>query len=676
MTENEQLVVSLNHLQMIISRERLLREEAELCSKECETRIIHIENLIQTEKKLQSNLVNRIRMLEHSLASVRKSKCRKSSNQNNLNRDETGEEGEAENEKKTIPDPIIWKNEKVDGKNSSLRIIQDYLRKVKCPSGLVEMKLRVLNEQKLSKSVNDSMSTTEIEGDLPERKIMEKISLKKMNEMEIDEIMNENESILTSPKNNEEYVVKLDTKTDVKEMEEEIELEEDEEEIEQNADDETFDSKLNHQLKKKMKKLNETSLKKRKKKKRIKLSKSSPPSSSSSSSSSSSNDDNFETNEIPYDDQEIGKLPAPTSIAIPRNEEVRKAWKMKFVLRQHSDSVRSISFHRSEPLLISGSDDGTIRLWELIEKEKGECTELHEAVRCYRNDCSDVLSTRFLQDPNLFVSSGLQGNINFHQLYMNNDGDDDLNKLFNSSSSNVQSINVNDYPIFKLITNERHPFFVSLSANRSLHFWKSISLNELNQFDSNLMDNVQLSQFNYDSMEENGQIVDGCFANGNSSDFLTVFQNHADLLDCETMKIKNELKLLSGSTTGQIDGSSVFSCGIFDDSNPNCCMIGCTNGMIYYFDIRTPNNYTMLCNFYNNLSTIIYNEKLKYYIAADNSCQLNIWSMNGHNVVSRLGIKSHSPILHRGINALDVDHLTGNFSSAGADGLVKIYQEI
>lgn len=41
----------------------------------------------------------------------------------------------------------------------------------------------------------------------------------------------------------------------------------------------------------------------------------------------------------------------------------KKFWNIKYTLRGHFDSVRNISFYKNESAIISGSDDGTIKVW-------------------------------------------------------------------------------------------------------------------------------------------------------------------------------------------------------------------------------------------------------------------------------------------------------------------------
>jgi striatin 1/3/4 len=43
----------------------------------------------------------------------------------------------------------------------------------------------------------------------------------------------------------------------------------------------------------------------------------------------------------------------------------RKMWRQRFTLKSHLDTVRSISWHRTELMFISGSEDGTVKLWDL-----------------------------------------------------------------------------------------------------------------------------------------------------------------------------------------------------------------------------------------------------------------------------------------------------------------------
>lgn len=43
-------------------------------------------------------------------------------------------------------------------------------------------------------------------------------------------------------------------------------------------------------------------------------------------------------------------------------------WGIRYSLRSHYDAVRAMQFHPVEPLLITASEDGTAKLWNLNAK--------------------------------------------------------------------------------------------------------------------------------------------------------------------------------------------------------------------------------------------------------------------------------------------------------------------
>ncbi len=46
-------------------------------------------------------------------------------------------------------------------------------------------------------------------------------------------------------------------------------------------------------------------------------------------------------------------------------ESFRKTWNPKYTLRSHFDGVRTLAFHPVETVLITGSEDHTLKLWNL-----------------------------------------------------------------------------------------------------------------------------------------------------------------------------------------------------------------------------------------------------------------------------------------------------------------------
>uniref|UniRef100_A0AAR2ILF9 Striatin n=1 Tax=Pygocentrus nattereri TaxID=42514 RepID=A0AAR2ILF9_PYGNA len=59
-------------------------------------------------------------------------------------------------------------------------------------------------------------------------------------------------------------------------------------------------------------------------------------------------------------------LLVPLSTKITNNKDaLRKTWNPKFTLRSHFDSIRSLAFHPVDPVLITASEDHTLKMWNL-----------------------------------------------------------------------------------------------------------------------------------------------------------------------------------------------------------------------------------------------------------------------------------------------------------------------
>lgn len=56
---------------------------------------------------------------------------------------------------------------------------------------------------------------------------------------------------------------------------------------------------------------------------------------------------------------------AENTYDISTSKEAFRTWTGKYTLRSHFDGVRALAFHPSEPVLITGSEDHTLKLWNL-----------------------------------------------------------------------------------------------------------------------------------------------------------------------------------------------------------------------------------------------------------------------------------------------------------------------
>ncbi|XP_031417694.1 striatin isoform X3 [Clupea harengus] len=95
------------------------------------------------------------------------------------------------------------------------------------------------------------------------------------------------------------------------------------------------------------------------------------------------------------------------------SQDLRKTWNPKFTLRSHFDSVRALAFHPTEPVLVTASEDHTLKMWNLqkIAPTK-KCTALDvEPIYTFRAHRGAVLCVVMSSSGDQCFSGGVDGTI-------------------------------------------------------------------------------------------------------------------------------------------------------------------------------------------------------------------------------------------------------------------------
>lgn len=64
-------------------------------------------------------------------------------------------------------------------------------------------------------------------------------------------------------------------------------------------------------------------------------------------------------------EETLRQLPSPAPQLSDSKDAFKKTWNPKFTLRSHYDGIRSLAFHHSQSALLTASEDGTLKLWNL-----------------------------------------------------------------------------------------------------------------------------------------------------------------------------------------------------------------------------------------------------------------------------------------------------------------------
>ncbi|XP_072405481.1 striatin-3-like isoform X1 [Chiloscyllium punctatum] len=91
----------------------------------------------------------------------------------------------------------------------------------------------------------------------------------------------------------------------------------------------------------------------------------------------------------------------------------RKTWNPKYTLRSHFDGIRALAFHPVEPVLITASEDRTLKLWNLqktVPAKKSTALDV-EPIYTFRGHVDPVLSLAVSSKGDQCFSGGLDGTI-------------------------------------------------------------------------------------------------------------------------------------------------------------------------------------------------------------------------------------------------------------------------
>ncbi|KAF7724007.1 hypothetical protein EC973_001467 [Apophysomyces ossiformis] len=150
-----------------------------------------------------------------------------------------------------------------------------------------------------------------------------------------------------------------------------------------------------------------------------------------------------------------------------------KIWRTKVSIKGHLDSVRTVSFHPKEMIIASGSDDGTVKVWNL-ERTLGKAgiapkKMIHEEVDpdvTYRGHTNIVTSVTVSAEQNRVYSAGLDSTIRVWRL----PPEIILDPLLNIATYVGHTDSIWDLKLFP-ISREDSYFLASASADGTVKIW-------------------------------------------------------------------------------------------------------------------------------------------------------------------------------------------------------------
>ncbi|KAL9923975.1 striatin isoform X3 [Glossina fuscipes] len=328
----------------------------------------------------------------------------------------------------------------------------------------------------------------------------------------------------------------------------------------------------------------------------------------------------------------------------------RKTWNAKYTLRSHFDGVRALIFHPEEPVLITASEDHTLKLWNLqktVQAKKSASLDV-EPLYTFRAHTGPVLCLGMSTTGDTCYSGGLDGNIECWQLPSPNIDPYDCY----DPSVHSGTLEGHTDAVWGLTT--MHSNIVSCSADGTVKLWSPYTKEPL------------LRTYTASEVEGVPSSVD--FVR-NEVDHIVVAYNsaHCIIYDTETGKqiIKLEAAQEMSGNTGKFINKVV--------SHPTLpiTITAHEDRHIRFWDNTSGTLVHSMVAHLEPVTSLAVDAHGLYLLSGSHDCSIRLWNLDNKTCVQE--ITAHRKKFDESIFDVAFHPTKPYIASAGADGLAKVF---
>ncbi|EDW77769.1 uncharacterized protein Dwil_GK24370, isoform A [Drosophila willistoni] len=328
----------------------------------------------------------------------------------------------------------------------------------------------------------------------------------------------------------------------------------------------------------------------------------------------------------------------------------RKTWNAKYTLRSHFDGVRSLIFHPEEPVLITASEDHTLKLWNLqktVQAKKSASLDV-EPLYTFRAHTGPVLCLGMSTNGETCYSGGLDGNIECWQLPSPNIDP------YDCYDPSVHSATLEGHTdaVWGLTTMQNN--IVSCSADGTVKLWSPYNKEPLLR--------------TYTAAEAEGGPSSVDFVR-NEVDHIVVAYNsaHCIIYDTETGKqvIKLEAAQEMSGNTGKFINKVV--------SHPTLpiTITAHEDRHIRFWDNTSGTLVHSMVAHLEPVTSLAVDAHGLYLLSGSHDCSIRLWNLDNKTCVQE--ITAHRKKFDESIFDVAFHATKPYIASAGADGLAKVF---
>ncbi|CAF3681160.1 unnamed protein product [Rotaria sordida] len=331
------------------------------------------------------------------------------------------------------------------------------------------------------------------------------------------------------------------------------------------------------------------------------------------------------------------------------SSDFRKTWNIKYVLRSHLDGIRCATFHPVESVVITGSEDRTLKLWNLeksaILRKSASTTQDLEPIYTFRRHTAPVLCVAMNTSGEQFYSGGL----------------DSIISVWNIPNSEVDPYDAYDFNVlYKVLDGHTDAVWqlvisghklLSCSADGSVRLW-----------DANLDEPLQSTFHN------EGIPLSIDWLMGDTNQFVVTY---------DTLKT-----FLYDTETGQIVRQFVNDHSSLGDRNyrinrlishPSQSIIITAHDdrKIRYFDSNSGRMIHSMVAHLDSVTSLAIDPQQTCLLSGSHDRSIRLWNLENHNCLQELTV--HQRKDDESIHDVAFHSSKPYMTSVGADSIAKIY---
>ncbi|XP_026566542.1 striatin-3 isoform X2 [Pseudonaja textilis] len=344
---------------------------------------------------------------------------------------------------------------------------------------------------------------------------------------------------------------------------------------------------------------------------------------------------------------------ADYSYDLPANKDAfRKTWNPKYTLRSHFDGVRALAFHPVEPVLVTASEDHTLKLWNLqktVPAKKSASLDV-EPIYTFRAHIGSVLSLAISSNGEQCFSGGIDATIQWWNMPSPNVDPYDTyepNVLAGTLIAHTDAV-------WDLAYSGIKNHLLSCSADGSVRLW-------------NPPEKVTCI-CTYNGNREYGIPTSVDFIGCDPAHMVTSFSTgNTVIYDLETSQ---SLVMLSSQTDSGLQSSNHINRVVSHPTLP-VTITAHEDRHIKFFDNKTGKMIHSMVAHLDAVTSLAVDPNGIYLMSGSHDCSIRLWNLDSKTCVQE--ITAHRKKLDESIYDVAFHPSKAYIASAGADALAKVF---